>query len=241
MGCAGAWSAGTDGGRLRLLSPLAIVARSVRYLVPIAVLCAIVWLPIGVVAFGVKAPPNAKLANVVLRIVWVVATSGMLAVLVLVGALAPILRGERVSQLVALGRGLRGLVRALVPAAIVTCAVLMGLLALAVPGVLLYMLLVFAPASEAAGIEAKLAESIAIVRAKWRAIAVAVGLTMVALAAVVAVQQLMLPIPLGKSPPTSQLMLFPAMVRQTAIAMEAIVPAAAIALAAIHESARATR
>jgi hypothetical protein len=158
--------------------------------------------------------------------------------------LAPIVRsatGAPVSQLVALRRGIGGLVRALVPAVIVLCAVAMGLMALAVPGVLLYGLFVLAPASEAHGLRDKLADSIAIVRAKWRAIAIVIALTILALAAVVAVQQLLLPIPLGKSPPKSQLVLFPQLVRTLAAAMMSIVPIAAMTLAAIDSAARAAR
>lgn len=217
-----------------LVSPLSIVARAVRYIVPIAALSAIVWAPIAWAAFRVPPPVNAGQAKVVLRIAWLCAGSGMIALLVLVGALAPILQSERVSQLVALGRGLRGLVRAIVPALVVLCAVVMGLVALAVPGVLLYALLVFAPASEAEGVREKLVESIAFVRASWRSIALVIALTMVALAAVVSVQQLLLPMPLGKSPPRSQLLLFPNLLRLTALAVAAIVPLAAIALASIQ-------
>jgi len=219
-----------------MLSPFAIVARSLRYLAPIAVLCAMVWAPIALFAFGVAVPVNAGQARVVLRVVWLCAGSGMLALLVLVGALAPIVRGERVSQVVALGRGLHGLVRAIVPSVIVVCAVAMGLVALAVPGVLLYMLLVLAPASDAEGVRAKLVDSMAIVRARWRSVAIVIGVTIIALAAVVAVQQLKLPIPLGKSPPREQLVLFPNMLRVTALAMAGILPIAAVALAAIRAS-----
>ena len=142
------------------------------------------------------------------------------------------------SQLVALRRGIGGIVRALVPAAIVLCAVAMGLMALAVPGVLLYALFVLAPASEAHGMRDKIADSVAIVRARWRVIAVVIGLAMLALAAAVAVQQLLLPIPLGKAPPRTQLVLFPELVRILAIAMMGIVPAAALALASVDASAR---
>jgi hypothetical protein len=227
------------------LSPLAVLGRSARYLAPIAVLCALVMAPIALFALGVKTPTNAKQAGVVLRVAWLCATSGMLALLVLVAGLAPILRaaseGRPLSQIVALGIGVRGMVRAIVPVAIVLCAVAMGLVALAVPGVLLYVLFVLAPASEATGIENKLAESIAIVRARWRSIAIVIGATMLALAAVVAVQQLMLPIPLGKTPPKAQLVLFPQLVRTLAIAMMGIVPIAAVALASIDASARANR
>ncbi len=220
------------------MTPLAIVARAARYIAPIAVLSAIVMAPIAWFAFGVPPPANPKQATVVLRLVWVVAASGMLSLLVLVAALAPIVASERVSQLAALGRGVRGLVRAIVPAMIVLCAVAMGLVALAVPGVLLFALFVFAPASDAGGIGAKLADSVAIVKERWRAVALVIGATMVVLAAVVAVQQIMLPIPLGKTPPRAQLVMFPNMMRLTAIAIVGLVPMAAVALAAIFASTR---
>ncbi len=218
------------------MSPFAILARSVRYLAPIAVLSAIAMAPIALVAFGVAVPANAKQAGIVLRVAWLCAASGMIAVLVLVGALAPILRSERVSQLVAFARGARGMMRAIVPALVVLCAVAMGLVALAVPGLLLYVLFVLAPASEANGVAAKLADSVALVRRRWRAIAIVIAATVIALAAIVAVQQLLLPIPLGKSPTRAQLVLFPQMVRLTAIAMVGIVPCAAMALASLQAS-----
>ncbi len=208
----------------------------------------------------VTAPGTAEQAGVVLRIAWLCATSGMIALLVLVGALAPIVRSASTassassassdvasvrgasapSQLEALRRGLVGLVRAIVPAAIVLCAVAMGLVALAIPGVLLYGLFVLAPASEARGVSAKMAASIAIVRARWRAIAGVIALTMLALAAVVAIQQLLLPTPLGKAPTKVQLAMFPQMVRIVGFAMMVIVPAAAWVLASIDASHRAT-
>lgn len=215
------------------MSPLAIVARSARYIAPIVVICAIVIAPIAWFAFRVQVPANAAQASVVLRTVWVVAMSGLIALLALVGGLVPIVRSERVSQPIAMGRGLQGLVRAVVPSAIVLCAVAMGLVALVVPGVMLYALLVFAPASDAAGVRAKLVDSVAFVRSQWRVVAIAIAVMIVALAAVVAVQQLMLPIPLGKNPPRAQLVLFPQMVRNTAIAMSGIVPIAAVALSAL--------
>lgn len=218
------------------MSPFAVLARSVRYLAPIALLSVIAMAPIALVAFGVAAPANAKQASIVLRVAWLCAASGMIALLVLVGALAPILRGERTSQLVALARGARGMMRAIVPAIVVLCAVAMGLVALVVPGLLLYGLFVLAPASEADGVAAKLADSAVVVRRRWRAIVLVIALTMIALAAVVAVQQLLLPIPLGKSPTRAQLVMFPQMVRLTGIAMVGIVPCAAMALAAIHAS-----
>lgn len=226
------------------MSPLAVLARSTRYLAPIAVVCGLVMAPVVLVAMGVKTPANAQQAGVVLRVAWQCAASGMIALLVLVAGLAPILRsagrGERLSQLAALGRGIGGMVRAIVPLAIVTCAVAIGLVALVVPGVLLYALFVLAPASDAHGIASKIADSIAIVRARWRSIAVVIGLTMIALAAVVAVQQLQLPIPLGKSPPRAQLVLFPQVVRIVATAMVGIVPIAAVVLASIDAAVRAT-
>lgn len=218
------------------ISPFAILARSLRYLAPIAVLSAIAMAPIAFVVFGVAVPANAKQASIVLRVAWLCAASGMIALLVLVGALAPILRGERVSQIVALARGARGMMRAIVPAIVVLCAVAMGLVALVVPGLLLYGLFVLAPASEANGVAAKLADSVALVRRRWRTIAIVIAVTVIALAAVVAVQQLLLPIPLGKSPTRAQLVLFPQMVRFTGIAMVGIVPCAAMTLAAIHAS-----
>ena len=219
-------------------SPLAVLARSARYLAPIVVLSAIVMAPIAYIAFGVAVPANTAQANIVLRVGWLVAASGLAALLVLVGALAPILRGERLSQLRALGRGARGLVRAIVPALAVVCAGLMGLVALAIPGFVLYTLFVLAPASEAAGVRAALADSAAIVRTRWRAIALVLGVTLLALATLVAVQQLRLPLPLGKTPSRANLVLFPQLVRTTAIAMVGIVPMAALALAAIDASAR---
>ncbi|MFN0252422.1 MAG: hypothetical protein ACKV2T_36435 [Kofleriaceae bacterium] len=227
------------------MSPLAVLGRSVRYLAPIAVVCALVMAPVAMFALGVKSPGNAKQAGVVLRVAWLCATSGMLALLVLVAGLAPILRaaslGRPLSQLAALGIGVRGLVRAIVPVVLVLCAVAMGLVALAVPGVLLYVLFVFAPASDASGLDAKLADSIAIVRVQWRSIASVIIATMFALAVVVAVQQLMLPIPLGKTPPKAQLALFPQLVRILATTMMGIVPIAALALASIDASVRANR
>jgi hypothetical protein len=222
------------------VSPFALLARSARYIAPIAVLSAIVWAPIALVALGVMVPANAAQARVVLRVAWLVAGSGMLAVLVLVGALAPIVRSERVSQLVALGRGLRGLVRAIVPAAIVTCALAMGLVALVVPGIVLYVMLVLATASEADGVGAKLADSAVRVRERLPAVVIVVAFTIVALVAVVVVQQWMLPIPLGKTPPRIHLVMFSQMVRVTAIAMAGIVPMSAFALAAIAASDRVT-
>ncbi len=129
------------------------------------------------------------------------------------------------------------MMRAIVPALVVLCAVAIGLVALAVPGLLLYVLFVLAPTARPNGeVAAKLADSVALVRRRWRAIAIVIAATVIALAAIVAVQQLLLPIPLGKSPTRAQLVLFPQMVRLTAIAMVGIVPCAAMALASLQAS-----
>lgn len=224
----------------------ALIGRTwLRFVAPIAVLTAIVWAPIGHIAFHVMTPANAAQSRVVLRVGWLVAGSATIALLVLVGAVAPVVRaiarGEQRSQVAMLRAGLAALVRAIVPATIVMFAVAIGALALAVPGVLLYVLLVLAPASDAEGVRARIADSVAVVRREWRVVALVLGVAFAAIAATVLAQQLALPMPLPKKPTAAQLIAFPALVRTASLACAIVLPLAAVTLAAVHARASSTR
>jgi hypothetical protein len=103
-----------------------------------------------------------------------------------VAAAAPLVRSidaaEPLSQLRALWAGLRGLVRGALPIAAAVAAILLGSLALAVPGVLLLVLLSLTGASDAIRepLPAPLLDSIAVVRANWKRVAMTLAAIVVA-------------------------------------------------------------
>lgn len=220
----------------------------VRYAVPLTVLSALALAPLLYVALRTGVPADAAKARAQLRVAWVLGGAAIACQLLLVAGVAPALRavagGAPLSQVRALGAGLGSLARGLLPWLVAMAAVLLGGVALVVPGVLVLALVSLTGASERLGerlgppLPAPIADSVAAVRAAWPRVAlVLAAIVVVDLAIVFAVQTTYLPA-LGKKASAAQLASLRAIVRATALALVAVSPLAACALAATYHRSR---
>src|ERR1041385_442452 len=116
-----------------------------RYLVPLTLLGALACGPILAIALRAPAVQDIPHARMQLRVPWLLASYAWVCQLWLVAGVAPAVRSvataQPLSQLAALWAGLRGLVRGLVPVLVAVMAVMLGGVALAVPGIVLLVLL----------------------------------------------------------------------------------------------------
>ncbi len=208
-----------------------------RYLVPLTLLSAIAFAPLLLLALRVPIPGNAKQAAINLRYAYAFAGCSVIPLLLLVGGVAPAVRGivggAPRSQLAVLGAGLVGLARAAVPTLLAVAAIAIGGLALALPGLLLLVLLALSGASVAAGAPARLAESVAIARTRFFRIA---GILLVTLGiqaiAIFVLSRGLVPIP--KPPRPEHLAAFRQLVRVTVAGILLAAPIPAVLLAVIH-------
>jgi hypothetical protein len=209
-----------------------------RYLLPLALLSAIVLSPIIWTMLRVPLPPHTAGARSLLVLAWVLAGSAFAFQLVLVAAAAPLARslaaGRPLSQPDALVAGLVQLVRMLLPCALALVAIALGGLALVVPGLVLLVLLSLTGASTACGLPAPLVDSIAVARANLRAVVLAVAAIVVVDLAIALLAQLVLAAPIVKKMKPPQLATYRDLVRTVGIGVTLVSPLAACVLAAIH-------
>lgn len=214
----------------------------VRYLVPLTVISVIAFAPLILFALTVPAPKNAKQAEFVMRYAWAFAGVSVIPLLVLVGGVAPAVRGiagnAPRSQLAVLGAGLLGLARALIPCLLAIAAVAIGGLACVVPGLILLVLLALTGASAEDGAPARLTDSIAIARTKYLPIIAVIVCVLAAQAIAIIVLRAPL-VPVGKTPKPEHLAAFRMLVRVTVAGIALAAPIAAVVLAAIHARGRA--
>jgi len=214
-----------------------------RYAAPLTLLAAVALAPWLLLALAAPAPADVAAARSAVRATWLAGATAWIGQLALVGAAAPLVQsldaGAPLSQLRALGRGARQLVRAAVPWLTAVAAIAIGGLALAAPGLALLVLLSTTAASTERGLPGPLAESAALVRRKLPlAAGVVAAAIAVDLGAALLAQEL-LRIPPGAKLRPDQLALFPVATQAVVIALAAIAPPIAALLAALH--ARAPR
>ncbi len=214
----------------------------VRYLVPLTVISVIAFAPLILFALKVPAPANAKQAAIVLRYAWAFAGVSLIPLFVLVGGVAPAVRGladsAPRSQLAVLGAGLLGLARAVIPCLLAIAAVAIGGLACVVPGLILLVLLALTGASPEDGAPARLTDSIAVARTRYLPIiGVIVGVFAVQAIAILVLTRPLVPV--GKAPKPEHLAAFRQLVRVTVAGIALAAPIAAVVLAAIHARGRA--
>lgn len=217
-----------------------LLARTyLRYLIPVTVLSAIAFSPLLYLAMRVPVPGDAGQVNGVVRTAWLLAGLSIVPLLILVGGVAPAVRaiasGAPTSQLAALRDGAVSLVRAVLPVGFAVLAMLMGSLALALPGIALFVLLSLTGATGAPDrdLAARLAASVSAARANLLAVALvllaAVAITIVALGFL----QRGLPMPLPKAPKPELLATFRLFARYAIAGVTLVAPLPAIALAAL--------
>jgi hypothetical protein len=211
-----------------------------RYLVPLTLLAALAFAVVAVIALRTGVPADAAAARFEVQLAWILAGGAWIFQLWLVAAVAPAVRavaaGQPMSQLDALRRGARNLVRAAVPCALAIATIVIGGVALVVPGVVLFALLAMTGASDELGarLPAPLLDSIAVARTQLRRIAIVVAIVVVADLAIAFVAQLVLLHPLPKKPASSLLAPSRTFVRTVAAALIALSALPASAIAAIY-------
>ena len=211
-----------------------------RYLAPLTILAAIASLPMLYIASRVGAAQDIPKARAQLRIGWILAATAWIWQFLLVAAVTPavhaVANGRRLSQLRALTDGLLNLMRGIVPWLIVVAAVVLGGIALVVPGLLLLVLLSLTGASArlADPPPAALVDSVAIVRRNLGRIALIVAIILIADLAVGFVAQHLIVPSITKKVAASKLLPLRTFVRTVVLAIAALSPLAACALAAAH-------
>jgi hypothetical protein len=218
---------------------LALTFRTwLRYVVPLTLIAALALCPVAYVAWRANVPADLVQARSVLHLGWLLAATAWMFQLVLVAAAVPAVRGvardEPLAQGAALLAGVRGLARALVPCGVAVAAIVIGGVALVVPGLVLLVLFALTGASPRIGepLPAPLTDSVAMARANLRQVGLVVALVVAADLAIAAVMLMAFVPALPKKPPAELLVHVRACVRIVAVALIAVSPIAACALAA---------
>lgn len=218
-----------------------LIRTYVRYLVPLTVLSLIAFAPLLLLALRVPVPANSKQAGIVLRWAWAFAGCSLIPLFLLVGGVAPAVRGmiggAPRSQLAVLGSGLAGLVRSVVPTLLAVAGIVIGGLAVVVPGLILLVLLALTNASIEDGAPARLSDSIAIARTKVLPIVGVIVATLAVQAVAIFVLSRQI-VPLPKPPRPEHLEAFRQLVRGCVAGIALAAPIPAVMLAAIHARAR---
>jgi hypothetical protein len=217
-----------------------------RYVVPLTILAAIAMLPVAYVAHAITPPTDLPQARVAVHIGWILAGTAWVFQLLLVAAAAPLVTsvatGAPLSQPRAFLAAARGLGRGFVPWAVAIAAIILGGVAFAVPGVLLLGLVALTGASERLGepLPAPLADSVSVVRAHAREVAIALAIIVAAGFAIALAAHLALVPALPKTkPPIVVLAPIRTFVRVVALALIAGSALPACVLAAIYQRAKA--
>jgi hypothetical protein len=125
---------------------LSLALRSwLRHIAPLTLVSAIVMSPLAIYVFSLDTAHDLATAKAHIRVGFQAAAVAWMLQLVLVGGVAPavfVTAGhERGSQIDVLARGLRRALRAVVPCALAACAIVVGFIAVVIPGFVLLILL----------------------------------------------------------------------------------------------------
>lgn len=215
-----------------------------RYVVPLTVLGVIACAPLLYIAWTAKAPEAFAQARTQVKLAWVLAGVAPLFVLLLVAGVAPAVRalasGAPLSQLGALIAGLRGLARGFLPWLVAVAAIVLGGVALVVPGVLLAVLVSLFGASDQlrTSPQAAIADSLDIVRPQlWRIAAIVAAIVIVSFTITIAVQLMYVPL-ITKKTAVAKLAPIQMNLRIVTTAVVAVTPLAASFLAAAYSHAK---
>jgi hypothetical protein len=229
---------GQDAALGRRSLPAAALRTWLGYAVPLTALSALALAPVVVIALQTRTPVDPPAAAATLVRGWLLISTAWFSQLVLVGGAAAIIRDPG-SQRRAFTAGVVGLARAIVPCLAAAAAVAIAGLALAAPAVVVLVLLALTGASPGRGVPAALHDSIAAVRADWRAVAITVA-AMIALDVAIGAGAFRLVVaPALKVPGAAHLIATRDFVRAIALALVVASPLPATALATIR--ARAAR
>jgi hypothetical protein len=210
-----------------------------RYLGPFAVLAVLAATPVLGITYKLMPELDAAHARARLVLGAALVVAAWIVQLALVAAVSPAVRGiacgAPIAQRRAIVDGAGALVRAIVPTAVVIAAILLGGLALVVPGLVLLVLLSLTGASErlAEPLPAALTDSVEIVRGMFWRVALVVALAIVVDLAIADGGQLSLLGAVSKKPTPVQLAAA-RLSKVVPLALAAVSPLVACALAACH-------
>lgn len=220
---------------------ISLAARSyARHVIPLTVLAVALFAPLAVFALELAVPRNESQAIQLLRLTWGIAGCAWIVHYLLVGAAVREVRGvaagRPLSQLASLRTGIAGIVRAGLPVAVAIAGIILGGIALAVPGIVLVVLFAFTGASERPGLAAPLADSAAVARAHLGiAGPVAAGVVLVNLAiAAIAYLILIGTTTLTATASADELAAVRTFLQVVTIGVIGVSPIAAVLLAAVH-------
>jgi hypothetical protein len=215
-----------------------------RYLAPLTLLALIAGVALAWSVHRAGAPTDVDQARAEIRIAWTLAGTAWMIQLALVAAVAPavrgLARGAPLTQAGALAAGARDLVRGLVPCAIAIVAIVLGGLALVVPGLALLALFAMTGASDRLGdpLPAPLVDAARVARAHLPAIAAVVA-AMIALDLAIGLAAHLAILPAWpKKPAIGLLAPVRTFVRVVGLALIAAAPLPACLIAAVYERRR---
>ncbi len=218
-------------------STLALALRCyARYAVPLTLLSVLLFVPLIHHALTSETPASVGPATWTVRFAWIIGGTAWIAQFMLAGAAAPLARamdGDRPSQIRALVMAVRGLIRAFVPVVLVTAAVVMGAIALVIPGVVLGVLLALTGTSTRGGLSEPMLDSATRVRREPKVMAIGIAAILVLDLAVVAIPFFVLLGPLPTKPTPDQLATSHQLVQIAAIGVAIVSPLPACLLAAL--------
>lgn len=217
-----------------------------RYAIPMTLLSALAFAPLLYLVSRINVPADAGQAKGVMRTAWLLVGMSIVPLLVLVGGVTPAVRSiadrAPASQLAALRLGIAGLVRAALPCLLAVVAMLLGSLALVIPGLLLLVLLSLsgATADGEGDLRTRIATGVAAARANIGSVAAILVVSIGIMLGAIYFLQRGLPIPLPKKAPAELLATFRLFARYAIIGIAIAAPIPAIALAAIAARERPT-
>ena len=217
-----------------------------RYIVPLTLLAAIVLGPVAVLAHAIAPPLDLPHARIAIHVGWILAGTVWVLQLLLVSAAAPLVasvaRDAPLSQPRAFLAAARGLGRGFVPWCVAIAAIILGGIAFVVPGVLVLGLVALTGASDQLGepLPAPLLDSVAVVRAHAREVAIALAIIVATCFAIALAAHLAIAPSLPKTkPPIAVLAPARTFVQVVALALIAGSALPACVLAAIYQRASA--
>jgi len=219
----------------------------VRYLVPLTLISVIVMGLVAYTGYAVIPAVDVAQGRAQLHLGWELAATAWVFQLLLVAAAAPLVRGVAreapLSQPQALLAATRRIALAIVPVGVAVIAIAIGFVALVVPGLLLLGLLSLTAASDRLGepLPAPLEDSIAVVRAHAKQVALVVAIVIAADLALALAAHLILVPTLAKKATTAMLLPTRTFVRVVALALVALSSLPACALAAVYRGPAGTR
>ncbi|MEO8843948.1 MAG: hypothetical protein ABI591_19080 [Kofleriaceae bacterium] len=211
-----------------------------RYLVPLTAIAAITMVVVAYTGLRAGVATDLVFARAEMRLGWELAATAWIFQLLLVAAAAPMVRaiaaGTPLSQAAAFAHGLGNVARALVPIGVVIFAIVLGSVAFVIPGLLLLGLFALTGASDqlAEPLPAPLLDSVAVVRAHAKQIALVVAIIIAADLAIAAIAHVAILPALTKKPPVALLASARTFVRVIAVSLIALSALPACALAAVY-------